>query len=187
MLRDATRQAAEDLENLKIMKPDRPEVAVLKHELRESLARHHDSLAKEARSKSEHAKQSSAHHHRELTKIKKDRQRSRRKSHSRQGAATSWGAVKLDVSPQLGRAYSIPGASWRFQTDVYGLHCAVAQKSRQRVQVIRPNKPEAHDEGPRLLPLPDKVEHQDTKFQHYMKLADLALQTGPAKRKQSGN
>lgn len=70
MLRDATRQAAQDLENLKIMKPDHPEVAVLKHELRESLARHHDSLAKEAHSKSQHAKQSSAHHHRELTKIK---------------------------------------------------------------------------------------------------------------------
>lgn len=63
----------------------------------------------------------------------------------------------------------------------------MAQKSRQRVQVIRSNKPEAHDEGPRLLPLPDKVEHQDTKFQHYIKLADLALQTGPGKRKQSGN
>ena len=59
----------------------------------------------------------------------------------------------------------------------------MAQKSRQRVQVIRPNKPEAHDEGPRLLPLPDKLEHQDTKVQHYMKLADLALQrTHPQKK-----
>ena len=43
------------------------------------------------------------------------------------------------------------------------------------MKVIRPNKPEARDEGPRLLPLPEKVETQDTKLQHYMKLADLAL------------
>ncbi len=48
-------------------------------------------------------------------------------------------------------------------------------KSKQRVKVVRPHKPEARDEGPRLLPLPDKMEQQDSKLQHYIKLADLAL------------
>jgi hypothetical protein len=48
-------------------------------------------------------------------------------------------------------------------------------RHKRAVKVIRPNKPEARDEGPRLLPLREKVETQDTKLQHYMKLADLAL------------
>ena len=49
-------------------------------------------------------------------------------------------------------------------------------RRKRAVKVIRPNKPEARDEGPRLLPLPDdKPEHQNSKFQHYINLADQAL------------
>ena len=58
----------------------------------------------------------------------------------------------------------------------------MAHWTKQRVKVIRPNKPEARDEGPRLLPL-DKPEQQDSKLQHYIKLADLALaKRAPAKK-----
>ena len=42
---------------------------------------------------------------------------------------------------------------------------------------ISPEKSEARDEGPRLIPLADedeKVQHSD-KLAHYMKLADKAL------------
>ena len=50
--------------------------------------------------------------------------------------------------------------------------------SRKRVKVIRPNKPAARDEGPRLLPLPEeKPEQHNSKLQHYMILADIALGT----------
>ncbi len=46
------------------------------------------------------------------------------------------------------------------------------------MKVIRPNKPEARDEGPRLLPLPEeKPEQQNSKLQHYINLADVALGT----------
>jgi CO dehydrogenase/acetyl-CoA synthase alpha subunit len=49
-------------------------------------------------------------------------------------------------------------------------------RRKRAVKVIRPNKREARDEGPRLLPLPDdKPEHQNSKLQHYMNLADQAL------------
>lgn len=58
----------------------------------------------------------------------------------------------------------------------------MAHWTKQRVKVIRLSKTEARDEGPRLLPL-DKLEQQDSKLQHYIKLADLALaKRGPAKR-----
>ncbi len=60
----------------------------------------------------------------------------------------------------------------------------VPNRAKHRVQVLRPNKPEAHDEGPRLLPLPDKIEQHNTKIQHYMKLANLALRAAPSKRNQ---
>jgi CO dehydrogenase/acetyl-CoA synthase alpha subunit len=54
----------------------------------------------------------------------------------------------------------------------------VIMTRKRAVKVIRPNKPEARDEGPRLLPLPeDKPEHQNSKLQHYMNLADQALGT----------
>jgi hypothetical protein len=57
---------------------------------------------------------------------------------------------------------------------------------KRAVTVIRPNRPEARDEGPRLLPLPeDKHEHQNSKLQHYMNLADQAL--GTKKKKDSTN
>jgi len=46
------------------------------------------------------------------------------------------------------------------------------------VKVIRPNEAEARDEGPRLLPLRDETpEHQSSKLQHYINLADQALGT----------
>ncbi len=48
------------------------------------------------------------------------------------------------------------------------------RKTKQRVKVVRPNKPEARDEDPRLISA-DRLEQQNTKLQHYMKLADLAL------------
>ena len=48
----------------------------------------------------------------------------------------------------------------------------MAHWTKQRVKVIRPNKPEARDEGPRLLPL-DKLEQQNSKLQHYVKLAGV--------------
>lgn len=72
MLRDATREAAQDLENLKIVKPeDHPGVAVLRYELRKSLATNDRSLAKQARSVSRQAKQSAAHHRLELMEMKR--------------------------------------------------------------------------------------------------------------------
>lgn len=49
---------------------------------------------------------------------------------------------------------------------------------KRAVKVIRPNKAEARDEGPRLLPLPEQQsEQQGSKLQHYMNLADQALGT----------
>ena len=72
MLRDANRKAAEDLENLKLVKPEySPGVAVLRFELRKSLAKAYKWIAKEAYSRSRQAKQSSARHRRELAQIKK--------------------------------------------------------------------------------------------------------------------
>jgi hypothetical protein len=72
MLCDATREAAKDLENLKIINPERsPEVAALRYELRKWMAKDHNWIAKEARSISKQAKQSSARHREELAGIKK--------------------------------------------------------------------------------------------------------------------
>lgn len=72
MLRDATREAAQDLENLKLVNPEHnPAVAALKYQLRDSLAKNHKWIAEEARSISRHAKQSSARHREELVRIKK--------------------------------------------------------------------------------------------------------------------
>ncbi len=48
---------------------------------------------------------------------------------------------------------------------------------KQAVKPIPPTKPEARDEGPRLIPLEDedeKMQHAE-KLRHYMRLADLAL------------
>lgn len=75
ILCDATREAAQDLENLKIIKPEYiSEIAALKYELRKSLAKHHHWIAKEARSISRQAKESSARHREELELIKKTAQ-----------------------------------------------------------------------------------------------------------------
>jgi hypothetical protein len=42
------------------------------------------------------------------------------------------------------------------------------------VKITPPNAPEARDEGPRLLPLERKPQ-PDSKLQHYMELANIAL------------
>jgi len=53
------------------------------------------------------------------------------------------------------------------------------------VKVIRPNKLEARGQGPWLLNLPeDKPDHQNSKLQHYINLADVAL---GAKKKNTTN
>ena len=71
MLRDATREAAQDLDNLKIVTPQQSAgLAMLKHELRKSLAKDHESIASEARSTWTQAKQSSARHRAELMQMK---------------------------------------------------------------------------------------------------------------------
>jgi len=52
------------------------------------------------------------------------------------------------------------------------------RQGKRVVKVIRSNKPEARDEGPRLLPLREETpEHQSSKLQHYVNLADQALGT----------
>jgi gas vesicle protein len=72
MLRDATREAAQSLDNLRLLKPEYiPEVAALKKELRKSLATNVKSLAEDARTTSRQAKQSSARHRQELLRIKR--------------------------------------------------------------------------------------------------------------------
>jgi hypothetical protein len=72
MLRDATREAAQSLDNLRILRPEySPEVAGLKKELRKSLAANLKSLAEDARTTSRQAKQSSARHRQELLRIKR--------------------------------------------------------------------------------------------------------------------
>ncbi len=59
------------------------------------------------------------------------------------------------------------------------------RRRERAVKVIRSNKAEARDEGPRLLPLPEeKPENQNSKLQHYMNLADVAL---GAKKKTTTN
>jgi hypothetical protein len=52
------------------------------------------------------------------------------------------------------------------------------------VKPVRPSKPEARDEDPRLIPLADKEEtlQHAQKLNHYIKLADLAL-AQPTKNK----
>jgi hypothetical protein len=45
---------------------------------------------------------------------------------------------------------------------------------KSAVKVIPPHAPEARDEGPRLLPL-ERKQHPDSKLQHYMDLANIAL------------
>jgi hypothetical protein len=42
------------------------------------------------------------------------------------------------------------------------------------VKIIPPTKPEARDEGPRLLPLERKPQ-PESKLEHYMSLANIAL------------
>lgn len=56
---------------------------------------------------------------------------------------------------------------------------------RKPVKPIPPSKPQAHDEGARLVPLADeKQKAQDAeKLSHYMRLADLAL-ARPTKEKE---
>jgi len=52
------------------------------------------------------------------------------------------------------------------------------------VRLIQPEKPEARDEGPRLLPLEERQKESESRLQHYMDLANLAL--APKKKKSNG-
>ncbi len=46
-------------------------------------------------------------------------------------------------------------------------------KRAPNVKRVSPNKPEARDEGPRLIPLGN--EYQDAKTEYYLRLSNLAL------------
>ena len=48
------------------------------------------------------------------------------------------------------------------------------RKSRPNVKVVRPEEPEARDEGPRLIPLPED-QRGESRVNHYITLANLAL------------
>lgn len=55
-----------------------------------------------------------------------------------------------------------------------------SRKKRKRLERIEPHMPLARDEGPRLLPLrSQKDEH--VPLNHYLKLADVALESGAKK------
>ena len=52
----------------------------------------------------------------------------------------------------------------------------MARLTKRVVKVIRPERKEARDEGPRLIPLEEKsFDQQGSKLQHYINLADIAL------------
>ncbi len=46
-------------------------------------------------------------------------------------------------------------------------------KGATNVKRVSPNKPEARDEGPRLLPL--GKEYHDAKMEYYLRLSNVAL------------
>ena len=50
---------------------------------------------------------------------------------------------------------------------------------KHTVKIVRPDEPEARDEGPRLLPLHEREpdDMHSTKLKHYIKLADIALKS----------
>lgn len=57
----------------------------------------------------------------------------------------------------------------------------VSSKSKSAVKKYDPHQPQARDEGPRLIPLgPVKPEYP---FQHYLDLADVALNEKPTSKK----
>ena len=51
---------------------------------------------------------------------------------------------------------------------------AEANKART-VPLIPPTKPEARDEGPRLIPWDGKTKHEQTRLEYLTDLADIAL------------
>jgi hypothetical protein len=51
---------------------------------------------------------------------------------------------------------------------------------KRAVKIIRPEREEARDEGPRLIPL-DEVKPSDSRLQHCIRLADIALGKGAQK------
>jgi hypothetical protein len=51
---------------------------------------------------------------------------------------------------------------------------AGARKSPARVKRLPPTAPSARDEGPRLLPLEDRI-NEPSRLEHYLDLADAAL------------
>ncbi len=48
------------------------------------------------------------------------------------------------------------------------------KKDRSRVKRLPPTAPSARDEGPRLLPLGDRIS-EPSRLEHYLDLADAAL------------
>jgi hypothetical protein len=53
-------------------------------------------------------------------------------------------------------------------------HMSALRHKKRTVKIMRPEQKEARDEGPRLLPLED-AKPSDSRLQHYIKLADVAL------------
>lgn len=47
-------------------------------------------------------------------------------------------------------------------------------QSGQTIRPIPPNEPAARDEGPRLIPLDDRMK-EPSRLEHYLDLADTAL------------
>jgi hypothetical protein len=58
---------------------------------------------------------------------------------------------------------------------------APSTRSRGKVRVVRPEQPEARDEGPRLIPLPED-QRGESRVNHYITLANIALGIAPNDR-----
>jgi hypothetical protein len=54
-------------------------------------------------------------------------------------------------------------------------------KKNRAVRVVRPEEPEARDEGPRLIPLPEDP-RGESRINHYILLANIALGLTPSDR-----
>jgi hypothetical protein len=60
------------------------------------------------------------------------------------------------------------------ETDMKRRTTSSSKASRKKVKRIPPSAESARDEGPRLLPLGDRVS-EPSKLEHYLDLADAAL------------
>jgi hypothetical protein len=54
---------------------------------------------------------------------------------------------------------------------------------RTAAHKVHPSKPEARDEGPRLIPLDNKQSDKTSRLEYYLRLADAALKPAPDKAK----